>query len=327
MATTRKRVDDPMDDDASALVRKWLKGRDDVTVREGRSRRRVDFEVGELSGTLRLPILRDGSISVTAAELDETEPPAWLLRWVALYAETWSPAGIRLRESEPPTIEVSARLSEEAMSEAEVGDVLDAVLTCARRVRFVLQHPPEMDEWGHWVGGFEDMVITLADADLPIPPVPEPLRPIVVRLSPWFWATADIDPISMYLGGPPNAAPGGDATELQEEGDDTFAMAHVGHGFNSYFLAYLLRYRGRRIWERHSWGGAYSDPAWDRDRFAEAMERLRARVTVLERGSTESDETLEGMSLGQLRVVAKDRGVATRGLTKAQIIATLQGGG
>lgn len=89
-------------------------------------------------------------------------------------------------------------------------------------------------------------------AGLLAPPVPQRLAATFVRHGDWFFATRD-PPGHMY-----NVAwfAAEVATALV---DDYVAVAHAGHGVNSYAISYALVYGPLAIFTQCGWGGVYMD--------------------------------------------------------------------
>ena len=80
--------------------------------------------------------------------------------------------------------------------------------------------------------GWIDLAVTLADAGLPAPPVPDEHRYSVRTLDDWFWSTrSDIGLGTMYAFYPA-------IDEAMERGDlaDYFALAHCAIGMNNVCL-------------------------------------------------------------------------------------------
>lgn len=115
---------------------------------------------------------------------------------------------------------------------------------------------------GEWAG-HDDMQRTLIEGGLSEVAVPLELRASVKKLGEWFWSTIDVERSQLYFG----------ARRLTEAvGDeDAFALGHVGHGFNSWFLCGLVSYRGRVIYRRAHWGGNVYDTTERQDNNVRVM--------------------------------------------------------
>lgn len=188
----------------------------------------------------------------------------WFRRWAASHNQTCSPFQIGLKEVDVDlAVTISTNIKQKNMQQnaptlKALRDSIHGAADLARTTLFVLAHPPEADEWGQLRSGYEDMVLTLAAADFPAPPVPIALRPAVVKLAPWMWATYEADGMKLYL------------AEFDGEPvrQNRFACAHLGHGVNSYFMSLELGWNGVHIGGRIPYGGAYSDAVSDRQAVA-----------------------------------------------------------
>lgn len=287
-------------------VSDWLRQMSGIVVLPSSTRGRIDFEAEawRVSSTASRPanyVRRgvtppagvNGSIALSSPEGEEQilmsivaqndvgDHPA-LDVWLATHAPSMEPATAEITDRYGSTsVEVTLALGSNGNRKQMFDDGFTALLKAARQARFVASNPPTIDDRGHWTNGFTDMIKTLTEADLPVPPVPESMRPLILRRGGWFWSTVDISGSRMYGG---RVRRGGTA----EDFGDMFALANVGHGLNSYFLSYALTYRGERIAARYPWGGVYSDRERDRRRIVEGFEELRNRVGGLEQPTEEA---------------------------------------
>jgi hypothetical protein len=238
------------------------------------------------------------------ASQDDPTIEQWLPRWLAVRAEFFEPAVLRLTQTERgATVSVYVGVARGVPDNAEYERAFASVVSAARAVQFAMRYPPEIDPWGQWRGGFDDMVLTLATADLPIPPVPSPLRPAVVRIGPWQWSTTEIDPLKLYLG-PPSYA---EASPSEVEGgSDSFTFAHVGHGVNSYFLVYRLCYGKNHIWEQHGWGGAYANARLERADLHAAIGDLHRRVEEVMYGQLKMESLAEAAARARRKALKRN---------------------
>jgi len=101
--------------------------------------------------------------------------------------------------------------------------------------------------------GWEDLVLTFADATLPAPPIPEYLRAGLVGRRAWCWSSISVKPDSMYFLEP--------AVASRHARTVYAAVSHAGHGVNSYGLNVYIVTQDLAIFIQHGWGGVYVDPA------------------------------------------------------------------
>jgi hypothetical protein len=102
--------------------------------------------------------------------------------------------------------------------------------------------------------GWEDLLGAYSGAGLPIPPIPEGLRSELDRLDEWLWATRAIERWDLYN-------PGAFLRAVTFDGPDSVAIAHTGHGVNSYFLTYQAFVGPVALFAQVGWGGIYMDNA------------------------------------------------------------------
>lgn len=121
---------------------------------------------------------------------------------------------------------------------------------------------------------WDDLVATFTASGLPVPPVPEPLRPALQAPQPWCWTTRDIDPVRMYL-----FDAGFLADILAGRVEDHVAVSHAGHGINSYAVNYHLVYGPLAVLMQVGWGGVYTDNAAAAARLGELWRRCDALLT------------------------------------------------
>jgi hypothetical protein len=95
---------------------------------------------------------------------------------------------------------------------------------------------------------------TFREAGLPAPPIPSRFESSLQDLGPWWFATNDVSPVSMYLFETDFLL-----TLLTGQFDDFVAVSHAGHGANSYALSYFLLDGPRALFLQTAWGGVYTD--------------------------------------------------------------------
>jgi hypothetical protein len=78
--------------------------------------------------------------------------------------------------------------------------------------------------------------------------MPGELASRLERKEPWFWSTRVLGRGDLY---DPTLV----VAEATKPVDDYLAIAHVGHGANSYFLTYQLVYRRLALFAQVAWGG------------------------------------------------------------------------
>lgn len=238
-----------------------------VELRPGTS---AQFTIKGFAGTAR-PRIRDGVVLFVTLTVGAIDDGPWIVRWVA---ETNSVLdGVQVASSSGDgraTFTVRVSLPSDTPSLAALRKALRLAVETANRVQWVLEHAPEPGELGGTFTGFEDMVLTLAKDRLPAPPVPARLRPWIVRLANWCWATYDADGTDLYAGKPP--------TKMKP---DLFACAHVGHGLNSYFLTLVVVINGNYLGGQVAYGSMIFDTTPGRHAVArqwtewqEALDRL-----------------------------------------------------
>jgi hypothetical protein len=120
--------------------------------------------------------------------------------------------------------------------------------------------------------GWDDLVAVFRGAGLPVPPVPEDLRPELSRLEEWMWSTQPIERWDLY-------DPYPFLRDLTLDGPDRISMAHVGQGVNSYFLTIQAIVGPVAVFAQVGWGGAYMDSA---SRAAELADQYRQVEDLLE---------------------------------------------
>lgn len=124
--------------------------------------------------------------------------------------------------------------------------------------------------------GYQDMIVTLARAELAAPPVPDVFRSRMRGRGPWCWATRDIEPGSMY-----NRRPF-IVELLTGEAEAYAAMSHAGHGINSYTLNYTVVHEDLALLVQSPWGGAYMDSAETAREWAQLMDRCAALIDTFQ---------------------------------------------
>ena len=257
----------------------WLADRNDLTVVSGRrglviEHRGVTVETRQR--VERIGLLVDIHVAEDAGDL------SWLHRWLGL-----NYPGVRMsddRTEDDGIIRLRATIREEGIDAETCAVVLGQIVAAALDVPWVSAHPPEFDEWGGWRTGFEDMAYTLAVAGLPVPPVPWHLRPAIARVSHWMWSTSEFEPTELYFAETPAGTDDPASAEAKGVGRDVFTFGHIGHGMNSYFLAYHLRLDGRDVRRRFGYGGIYMNDRSERAGVVEGIERLRQDIDILQQG-------------------------------------------
>jgi hypothetical protein len=119
-----------------------------------------------------------------------------------------------------------------------------------------------------------DLWATLGDAGVAPPPVPPQCREQLTVLGPWWWGSALMHPIAMYMF---------DASEdLLGSWDrgPLFALSHAGHGINSYGLSLAVASGPVAAFVQHSFGGGYADPVRDLDDIAMTYGRLHQVIAA-----------------------------------------------
>lgn len=100
------------------------------------------------------------------------------------------------------------------------------------------------------LSGWHDLLETFADANLPAPPIPAHLRPLLRRRGEWCWSTHPVDAGAMYRFD----------SAVESGGDDYAAVSHAGQGINSYGLNIFICTRALGAFLQFHWGGMYADP-------------------------------------------------------------------
>jgi hypothetical protein len=118
------------------------------------------------------------------------------------------------------------------------------------------------------------MAAAFASSRLPLPPIPEPLRPVLRSPRSWCWSTRDIDPFAMYLFERDFLA-----DVLTGRAPDYVAVSHAGHGVNSYAINYHLVCGPLAVFMQVGWGGIYTDNAAAARRLGELWRRCEALRT------------------------------------------------
>lgn len=138
----------------------------------------------------------------------------------------------------------------------------------------------DVDGWTHLVHKFEHK-------GLPVPPVPEALRPRLRRQGSWCWTTREVDTREMYLFRPHPLV-----EVLGPDAPEYVAVSHDGHGLNSYAITYHLVYRGLALFVQVAWGGIYMDADRQAAMLAEAFGRVEALVERVESLTIRPDRRL-----------------------------------
>ncbi|WP_327000043.1 hypothetical protein OHA72_33555 [Dactylosporangium sp. NBC_01737] len=118
---------------------------------------------------------------------------------------------------------------------------------------------------------WDELVARFTASGLPVPPVPEVLRPALRTPQPWCWSTRDIDPMRMYL-----FESGFLVDVLAGRAPDYVAVSHAGHGTNSYAVNFHLVHGNLAVLMQVGWGGIYTDNAAAARRLANLWRRCEA---------------------------------------------------
>lgn len=251
-------------------------------------RTRTDFVLDDFSGYLHHPLAVGARPWTVALRVGEVADAPWVARWSAEWSRCLPDGPTLTTAGHDDFICVEVR-TEVADSRPTIKSLTETVRACAeqaRGARFALANrPPDEDT----VTGWEHMVLVLADAGFPAPPVPDELRPFIGNPSPWVWATYELDFFDLYLNrdvgpdGEVREGPSALESELESAmaGRDRFACGHVGHGVNSYFMSLVLEWQGQRIGGRIPYGGAYGDAARERHHVATAWLLWRQELEEL----------------------------------------------
>ncbi|MGE3194751.1 MAG: ADP-ribosylglycohydrolase family protein [Microbacteriaceae bacterium] len=115
-----------------------------------------------------------------------------------------------------------------------------------------------------------DMLETLAGAGLAAPPTGDADLLDVETYGRWSWGTRHLDEGDLYVFE--------FATVIQEllDGGPFFALAHAGHGMNSYGLNLVTTKGPIAAFVQHGWGGVYTDPLQAGFRIGQTYARLHA---------------------------------------------------
>ena len=122
--------------------------------------------------------------------------------------------------------------------------------------------------------GERDLIATLTEASLPLPPLPEALVAHLVRRDNWFWSTRDLDRQELY---DPQLL----IAEATHSIPDYLAITHVGHGMNSYFLTYQLVSGPLALFAQVAWGGAFAVDSADVEHVRSTFEAIGSLLAVV----------------------------------------------
>jgi hypothetical protein len=129
---------------------------------------------------------------------------------------------------------------------------------------------------GEAIDSLRELEGLLAQAGLPTPPFPAPLRHSLRKIAPWCYSTKDVNPMEMYLF----------VDRLREALHNTppdyVAFSHAGHGTNSYALNYELVHRNLILFAQVSWGGVYGDPDEQRRDASDLIDRCNLLLSLVE---------------------------------------------
>lgn len=118
--------------------------------------------------------------------------------------------------------------------------------------------------------GYADMVATLQEMGVDLPVIPERLRTQTIRFRAGVWATQPFTADLLH-----RLVPDDDLSL------DGFALGHVGHGWNSWYIAYSRWSAGSLAQGREHWGGigwSRNDPAAVARMFTAVEENLADAV-------------------------------------------------
>ena len=111
-----------------------------------------------------------------------------------------------------------------------------------------------------WLNRNEDgrnLVATLASAGIALPPLGPLSKSAIHTYGAWSWGSRYVPPFVLYM-----FEVGFVARQLIEHGR-FFALAHAGHGINSYGLNLVTTAGPVAAYVQHGYGGGYADPVWD----------------------------------------------------------------
>jgi hypothetical protein len=243
-----------------------------------------------MRGVVKLPSADHQEQDEARIELtveDSVASSLWLARWMARHSRAWDPCTVVStdRHDGTKTLQVVTGLRLPT-SVDKLRSALAACIVAARRVRFVITHQPEIDEWGQFADGFDDLAASLAHSDLPPPPVPIALRPALALVEPWCWATYELDPWRLYFDVMGEYVLSESETIAKNAlvPPEHFVLAHVGHGINSYFLCYEYKYEDIVIAGKVPWGGVYMDAEETSQSVIDAWANLRDRIRAVKNG-------------------------------------------
>jgi hypothetical protein len=158
----------------------------------------------------------------------------------------------------------------------------------------------------------ENLERTFRAAKLVVPPIPRRFRDELRILSPWAWATRDVDPFEMYMFRHDRELLG---EGLAGEARDYLAISHRGHGINSYGLSYFVDDGPVSVFAQVGWGGGYMDETGSAAAFAECCEGVTA---LLETGA----EVGSNLSARVLVVFSDFRAMRSAGWRDAALLRT-----
>lgn len=108
------------------------------------------------------------------------------------------------------------------------------------------------------------------EEEIPFPPIPDTLRPLVQQIEPWCFGTRQDTPalnaIDWFVEESGTASP-----------SDYLLFGHAGHGMASYAIDYYLVYRPVSLFVQIAWGGAYVNL----QRAATEMARIYSQIELI----------------------------------------------
>ena len=111
--------------------------------------------------------------------------------------------------------------------------------------------------WLNREDGGLDLVTTLASAGIAMPPLGPLAQSAIHAYGPWSWGSRYLPPIVLYMFEVEFVA-----RQLIAH-NRLFALAHAGHGINSYGLNLVTSAGPVAVYVQHGYGGGYANPVHD----------------------------------------------------------------